>query len=104
MITIEHSCGKQADIAELKSDVKAIFKRIDEQVMLAKAVYDLVAEVKVMNVRLAGLALAQDQFKKDVDALKAYSGKKWEAMIRAAISAIVSGLIAYMLLRSGLSY
>ena len=38
-------CIKEKDLATLQSEVKAIFKRMDEQLGVTRAVYELTAEI-----------------------------------------------------------
>ena len=113
-------CIKEGDIAALHADIKGIFKRMDEQLTISKAVYDLVAEIKVMNIELKNLntrieALEGTQketkmdlkkdiegIKSEVEELKAQPGRKWNSVISTVITALVSGLIAYLLFRLGL--
>lgn len=45
-------CQQEAEIKVIQNNVKAIFKRLDEQMTLAKNVADLVAEVRVMGESL----------------------------------------------------
>lgn len=85
-----HNCKKEGDIAILKTDVKTIFKRMDEQLSITKAVYDLAAEIRVMNNRLQTMEKGQIELKKDVEELKTKPAKRWDALIGAIITAVVS--------------
>jgi hypothetical protein len=110
-------CKKEGDIAALKSDIKTIFKRMDEQLTITKAVYDLTAEIRVMNSRLETIESGQRQLKEDVDSvkvidsrlatiekgqimikedveeMKAKPGKRWDSMVGAIIAAVVSLIV-----------
>lgn len=63
-------CSKATDIATIQQEVKAVWKRIDEQTEMAKAVYELAAEVKVMNVNLTHMNERQADIGKVVDKIE----------------------------------
>jgi len=90
-------CIKEKDLATLQSEVKAIFKRMDEQLGVTRAVYELTAEIKVMNQSITTLATGQDQLKRDVEELKSKPGRKWENMTGAALIALITGVIGFAL-------
>ncbi|MDL2254574.1 hypothetical protein LJC49_11030 [Ruminococcaceae bacterium OttesenSCG-928-I18] len=98
-----HICQKQKELGQLQSDVKTIFKRIDEQMTITKAVYELAAEVKVMNERMETMAKAQQEMRDDLDELKSVPKGRWNSVVTTIITAAVAGLVAYVLLRLGLS-
>ena len=85
-----HNCNKEGDLAILKTDVEIIFKRMDEQLSITKAVYDLAAEIRVMNNRLQTMEKGQIELKNDVEELKTKPAKRWDALIGAIITAVVS--------------
>ena len=90
-------------IAGLKSDVRTIFKRVDEQLALSKAVYELVAEIKVMNEKLQNLSDKQEAMSKELEALKAQPARRWEDIVKAVIASAISGLVVFVLAKIGLS-
>lgn len=96
------NCTKEGAIAGLQSDVKTIFKRMDEQLSITKAVYELTAEIRVMNNRLKTIENGQEQLKQDVEEMKAKPGKRWEVLIASAITAIV-GLVIGLFVSGGIA-
>jgi len=85
-----HACKRDGEIATLKTDIKTIVKRMDEQLSITRAVYDLAAEIRVMNNRLQTMEKGQIELKKDVEELKTKPAKRWDALIGAIITAVVS--------------
>jgi hypothetical protein len=95
-------CIKEGEIAGLQSDVKTIFKRMDEQLEITKAVYDLTSEIRVMNNTVKTIQGGQEQLKKDVEDLKSRPGKRWDLIVSGIIGAIITGLVAFIMVRAGL--
>lgn len=82
-------------LARLEAEVKAAFKRIDEQKQLAESVHSLALSVerltgaqKNMSDKLASVAA-------DVEELKEKPAKRWDAIIAAVIAAVVGGLVGF---------
>lgn len=95
-------CTKQAEIAKLQSEVDAIFGRIDEQLSLTKAVYELIAEVREISVKLQVITDSQQLLKKEVDELKSTPKKRWDGIVQTALGAVVGGFIAFILMQLGI--
>jgi len=93
-------CSRERDLATLQSEVGAIFKRMDEQLTITRAVYDLAAELKVMNQSIDILSKGQDRLTHDVEELKAKPGRRWDSLIGALLAALASGLAGYILART----
>ena len=93
----------RTDVAGLKSDVKTIFKRVDEQLALSKAVYELVAEVKVMAEKLQNLSDKQEAMSKELEALKTLPARRWEDVAKAAITSVIGGFVVFIFAKAGLS-
>lgn len=94
-------CSKEGEIAGLKSDIKAIFKRIDEQIKLVEAVHDLAAEMRVMNVRLQTIEDGQKQMKEDMDEMKAVPAKRWNHVVQTVIGVVLAAVVTWLLTRAG---
>ena len=62
----------------------------------------LEARCKSNTHRLDRLESDVREIKADVKALTSQPGKRWEALVAAAMSALVGGLIAYLLCSAGL--
>lgn len=90
-------CKKEAEIAGMRTDIKTIYKRMDEQLSLTKAVYDLAAEIRVMNQRLETIESCQTQLKDDVEELRMAPSKRWNNVVMAIITALVAAVVAYFL-------
>jgi len=92
-----HACKRDGEIATLKTDIKTIVKRMDEQLSITRAVYDLTSEIKVMNNRLATMEKGQADLKKDIDEIKAKPAKRWDALIGAIVTAVVSLVVGALI-------
>lgn len=103
MSDMPHTCQQLERIATMENNIKTIFKRMDEQLTITKAVYELTAEIKVTNERIENLTKAQNIIKDDLEELKATPRNRWNALIGVIISAIGSGIIVFLLTRLGMS-
>lgn len=97
-----HHCLQQGTIAKMENEIKTILKRMDEQIRITNAVYDLTAEVRVMNERMTTLTEAQAAMRVDLEEMKATPKNRWNTLITGAISAIIGGIIAFVLFQIGL--
>ena len=99
---MEHHCIQVAEVAGLKSDVKTIFKRMDDQMSMSNAISELTAELRVMNERITNMAADQKRTREEVEKLKGAPKKRWDGIIQTMISAVVGGLVAYVFVQLGL--
>ena len=97
-----HHCLQQGAMAKMENEIKTIFKRMDEQMRITNAVYELTAEVRVMNEKMATFSESQAAIKADLEELKSTPKNRWNTLITGALSAIVGGLIAFVLFQIGL--
>ena len=86
----------------MQAEIKSIFKRMDEQLALSKAVYELAGEIKVMGERIKSLGEGQIRLQQDVEELKATPRRRMDTVIAAFIGAIATALVAYVFFRLGL--
>jgi len=91
-------CKHEGKIAALESNINTVFKRMDEQLTVTKAVYELAAEIKVMNQRLEAIEAEQKRSRKNFEELSAKPAKRWETLITAIITAVV-GIVVGAVLR-----
>ena len=88
-----HYCLQQGAMAKMENEIKTISKHMDEQTRISNAVYELTAEVRVMNERMTTLTEAQAAMRADLEEMKATPKNRWNTLITGAISAIVGGSI-----------
>lgn len=81
--------------------IKTLFKQQAQMEGLTKSVYDLAASVKLLaasqkstEARVGGLAA-------DVEAVKARPAKRWEEVVKTAITVIVTAAVTWALTRLG---
>ena len=90
------------EVARLTSDVKAAFKRIDEQKQLSESVHALAISVERQTMALDRANDNIRALQSDVDELKARPAKRWDGIVTAAITALVTAIITFLLTRNGL--
>lgn len=108
-----HTCIREGDITRIQTEIRTIFKRIDEQTEISKSVSEMAACVKVMatemknmdermNDKMTGLTKTIESVETDVKELKVKPARRWDSLVQTAITAILSALIAFLVTRVGL--
>lgn len=90
------------EVARLTSDVKAAFKRIDEQKQLSESVHALAISVERQTMALDRANDNIRALQSDVDELKARPAKRWDGIVTTAITAVVTAIITFLLTWNGL--
>lgn len=85
----------QASIAGLREQVKAAFRRIDEQKELASSVHELALTMK-------GMLHEQEMARRDIDEIRSKSARRWEAVVLEVIKMAVAVAAGAVLMRLGL--
>lgn len=94
--------GIQAQIASLDARCKSNTHRIDELEADNKALHQLATSVEVLATKQETIEESVNEIKTDVKALKALPASRWEGLIKAAVTAVVAGLVGYALALAGL--
>ena len=94
--------GIQAQIASLDARCKSNTHRINDLETDNKALHQLATSVEVLATKQETIESNVNEIKTDVKALKALPGIRWEGLIKAAVTAIVSCLVGYALALAGL--
>ena len=94
--------GIQALIAEINARSKSNTHRIDDLEADNKALHQLATSVEVLATKQAAIEANVAEIKEDVKSLKALPGGRWEALIKAVLTAIVSGLVCFALAHAGI--
>lgn len=94
--------GIQAQIASLDARCKSNTHRINDLETDNKALHHLATSVEVLATKQETIESNVNEIKTDVKALKALPGSRWEGLIKAAVTAIVSCLVGYALALAGL--
>ena len=94
--------GIQAKIASLDARCKSNTHRIDELEADNKALHQLATSVEVLATKQETIEESVNEIKTDVKALKALPASRWEGLIKAAVTAVVAGLVGYALALAGL--
>ena len=94
--------GIQAQIASLDARCKSNTHRIKDLETDNKALHQLATSVEVLATKQETIESNVNEIKTDVKAIKALPGSRWEGLIKAAVTAIVAGLVGYALALAGL--
>ncbi len=94
--------GIQAKIAEIEQRAKSNSHRIDELEADNKALHQLATAVEVLATRQEAIEASVIEIKDDVKGIKALPAGRWEGLVKALVSALIGGLVAYGLFRLGL--
>ena len=82
-----------AQLARLEEQVKAAFKRIDEQKQLTESVHKLALSIERLTSAQQTMDGKLSSLSADVEELKEKPRRRWDAIVAAAISAIVGLLV-----------
>mgnify|MGYP000010139270 FL=1 len=94
--------GIQAQIASIEARCKSNTHRIDEIEADNKALHQLATSVEVLATKQETIEANVTEIKDDVKSLKALPGSRWEAILKAALTAVIAGLVGFALARMGL--
>ena len=94
--------GIQAKIAEIEVRSKSNTHRIDDLEADNKALHQLATSVEVLATKQEAIEANVSEIKDDVKSLKAIPGGKWEALVKAALTAIVGALVGFALAHAGI--
>lgn len=94
--------GIQAKIAEIEARSKSNTHRINDLEEDNRALHTLATSVKVLATKQDTIESTVQEIKTDVKELKAVPGSKWEALVKAAVTAIVGALVGFALAHAGI--
>lgn len=90
-------------LTKIEQDIKAAWRRIDEQLQLAKDVHKLALAVEGQIQELRHMRDDLEDVRKDMSELQGRSGKRWEQVVTTAITGVVGAVIgaAMMMIYGG---
>lgn len=94
--------GIQAKIVEIEQRSKSNTHRIDDLEADNKALHQLATSVEVLATKQETIEANISEIKDDVKSLKAIPGGKWEALVKAVVTAIVGALVGFALAHAGI--
>lgn len=94
--------GIQAKIVEIDQRSKSNTHRINDLEEDNRALHQLATSVEVLATKQETIEANISEIKDDVKSLKALPGSRWEGLIKAVVTAIVSGLVGYALAHAGI--
>ena len=94
--------GIQAKIVETDQRSKSNTHRIDDLEADNKALHQLATSVEVLATKQETIEANISEIKDDVKSLKAIPGGKWEALVKATVTAIVGALVGFALAHAGI--
>lgn len=81
--------------AGAKSDIATLYRRVDKQDKIIDSLRDLNASVVALAQNVQGL-------RSEMDDIQAKPAKRWDTVITAVITAVVSITITYLLTKLGM--
>lgn len=94
--------GIQAKIVEIDQRSKSNTHRINDLEEDNRALHQLATSVEVLATKQETIESNVQEIKTDVKALKAVPGSKWEALVKAVVTAIVGALVGFALAHAGI--
>ena len=94
--------GIQAKIAEIDQRSKSNTHRINDLEEDNRALHQLATSVEVLATKQETIEANISEIKDDVKSLKAIPGGKWEALVKAVVTAIVGALVGFALAHAGI--
>lgn len=94
--------GIQAKIAEIEARSKSNTHRIDDLEEDNRALHTLATSVEVLATKQDTIESTVQEIKTDVKELKAVPGSKWEALVKAVVTAVVGALVGFALAHAGI--
>lgn len=91
-----------AMIAALEARCKSNTHRIDDLEADNKALHALATSVEVLATKQETIESNVQEIKADVKSLKALPAGRWEALVKAVVTALVAGLVGYALALAGI--
>ena len=93
--------GIQALVASIEARCKSNTHRIDDLEADNKALHQLATSVDVLATKQETIEANVSEIKDDVKSLKAIPGGKWEALVKAVLTAIVGALVGFAMAHAG---
>lgn len=94
--------GIQEKIVEIDQRSKSNTHRINDLEEDNRALHQLATSVEVLATKQETIEANVSEIKDDVKSLKAIPGGKWEALVKAAVTAIVGALVGFALAHAGI--
>lgn len=82
--------------------IKTLFAQTEEMRSLTESVHKLASSCEILAYEQKTMSRKMDSLVRDVDELKEKPGKRWESVVGYALSALVGGVIAFLLVQLGL--
>lgn len=93
--------GIQEKIAEIEARSKSNTHRINDLEEDNRALHQLATSVEVLATKQETIEANISEIKDDVKSLKAIPGGKWEALVKAVLTAIVGALVGFAMAHAG---
>ena len=94
--------GIQVLVASIEARCKSNTHRINDLEEDNRALHQLATSGEVLATKQETIEANVSEIKDDVKSLKAIPGGKWEALVKAVLTAIVGALIGFALAHAGI--
>lgn len=86
----------QSQCAAMRRDIKALFRRMDEQTRLTDTVHQLALSIRDLANKQENTQQAVASIRQDVDELKSRPGKRWEMVMMEIIKYLALAAAGYL--------
>lgn len=83
--------------------IKTVFNQLAEVKGMTESVHKLATTVEVLALEQKNTGEKIDKLTGEVDEIKEKPGKRWESVMMVVITAVVTGVVTFLLTRMGLS-
>lgn len=94
--------GIQAKIVEIDQRSKSNTHRINDLEEDNRALHQLATSVEVLATKQETIEANVTEIKEDVKSLKSLPAGRWEALVKAVVTAIVGALVGFALAHAGI--
>ena len=94
--------GIQAKIVEIEQRSKSNTHRINDLEEDNRALHQLATSVEVLATKQETIEANVTEIKEDVKSLKSLPAGRWEALVKAVVTAIVGALVGFALAHAGI--
>lgn len=90
-------------VTRVAEQIKTAFNRIDDVKDIANSVYKLATTVEILTREQQISNEKLDRVSEDVEEIKNKPAKRWETVVSHILTAVIAGLVAFVLAKLGLS-
>lgn len=95
---MEHyRCERDADISELKTNMKALFKRTDEMRQIYESLQQLTINTSILVEQMKDTRSDVDKIKVDIESIKRLPADNYQYYIKVISGGAIGAVVGYLL-------